>query len=236
MSRRTAIPARSILALFAAGLAFDATVRAQGSDAPIARGGRVGWARLITDSSTWTVHSQNDPLLAAFIRTQTSLNIDPTCYPVDPRGLENLCSYPFIFTNNLTNVHNAVSLANLREYLRRGGFIYVDRCVNPSMCPDQEPFYQRHLEFFARLLPGAEIRELPDSHEIYRCYFVLGPRDTPEIERGSGHSRIYGVFDRGRMVALFSNENLQCGWPNSPKRRDVDMRMIANIYVYVMTR
>lgn len=207
-------------------------VAAAAAEAP--RGGRVGWGRLITESSSWSVHDGNDPILTAFIREQTSLNIDPTCYPVDPRDLDKLCAYPFVFTNNLANVRDPKRLENLREYLKRGGFIYIDRCVNPSYCPDQEPFYAQHIELFARFLPGSEVREIPEDHAMYRSYFSLsaekmhGPRN--------GHSRIYGVYLDGRMVVLLSLANFQCGWPNSPTRRANDLQMIANIYVYAMTR
>jgi len=38
------------------------------------------------------------------------------------------------------------------------------------------------------------------------------------------------------MVALLSLANLQCGWPNSTLKQDAAMKMIANIYVYTMTR
>jgi len=211
---------------------------ADGESPSLARGGRVGWARLITESRTWSVHGENDPVLATFIRSQTSLNIDPVCYPVDPHNLEALCAYPFIFTNNLANVHDATSLANLREYLRRGGFIYADRCVNPSMCPPMEVFYEQHVGFFSALLPESDVRELPDDHEIYQCYFTFKPSEMPEAVRNRppGHNRLYGVFAGGRMVALFSNESLQCGWPYPPpKRRATSLKMIANIYVYAMT-
>lgn len=199
-----------------------------------ARGGRVGWARLITDSSSWTVHDANDPQLANFIRTQTSLNIDPTCYPADPTKLEQLCAYPLIFTNNLTNVRDSRRLANLREYLRRGGFIYIDRCVNLAFSMPQEPFYDAHLTFFARFLPGCEIRELKSNHEIFRCYFAATSRVMPN--RQAGHNGLYGVFDGGRMVAMLSLANLQCGWPNAADRGQASREMIANIYVYAMTR
>jgi len=195
----------------------------------LARGGRVGWARLITESSSWSVHDRNDPVLATFIRSQTSLNIDPVCYPVDPHNLEALCAYPFIFTNNLANVRNATSLKNVREYLHRGGFIYADRCVNLSFSIPQEEFYDRHVAFFNRLLPTAEIRELPADHEIYRCYFNVDRRKVHAINSYLGHNQLYGVFDGGRMVALFSNENLQCGWPQGDPLGQ--MQLIANIYV-----
>ena len=224
-----AIVLTSRLLLF---VALFSTATAHAAETP--RGGRVGWARLITESSSWTVHNANDPLLAEFIREKTSLNIDPTCYPVDPRDLEKLCAYPFVFTNNLTNIHAAKTLDNLREYLKRGGFIYIDRCVNLSFSLEQEDFYERHAALFARFLPGSELRELPPSHEINRCYFTS---DTlaKRTARSNGHNGIYGVFYEGRMVILLSNANLQCGWPNG-NNREPAMQMIANIYVYAMTR
>jgi Domain of unknown function (DUF4159) len=215
---------------FFVGVFWASTLAA--ADGP--RGGRVGWGRLITEDSSWSVHSNNDPALAEFIHAQTSLNIDPTCYPVDPNDLDKLCAYPFVFTNNLANVHSARRLDNLREYLKRGGFIYIDRCVNLSFSLEQELFYARHLALFAQFLPGSEVREITAEHAIYRCYFNLKFSDLHGPI--NGHNRLYGVYYEGRMVALLSLGNLQCGWPNSPARRDNDLHMIANIYVYSMTR
>jgi hypothetical protein len=219
------------LAAFALGMfAFERLAPA----AEMPRGGRVAWARLITESSSWSVHDANDRVLADFIRTETSLNVDPKCYAADPADLAQLCAYPFIFTNNLTNVHDPRRLANIREYLRRGGFIYIDRCVNLSFSLEQEPFYARHVALFRSFLPGCEIRDLPENHEIHRCYFTL-----PSLNRGSSssnHSGIYGVYFEGRLAVLLSCANLQCGWPNSPTRSAQSKREIANIYVYAMTR
>lgn len=212
--------------------------RVMGAEA-IVRGGRVAWGRLVTGNSSWTVHSQNDPLLANFIHDHTSLNIDATCYSADPALLDRLCTYPLIFTNNLTNVSDPRHLGNLREYLHRGGFLYIDRCVNLSYSLPQEPFYERHVAFFRRFLPGCEIRELPSDHEIYHCYFSFSLQADAALHPLShqpGHNGLYGVFERGRMVSLLSLANLQCGWPQSRDHGEKRMEMIANIYVYVMTR
>jgi hypothetical protein len=197
-------------------------------------GGKVAWARLVTESPSWTVHQANDPLLADFIRRQSTLNLDPRCYPADSGQLTDLSNYPFIFTNNLTDVHSPARLANVREYLRRGGFIYIDRCVNLSFSLEQELFYRRHIDLINRLLPGCKIRELSREHEIFRCYFSI-QRDVRAGTGGSGHDGIYGVYDEGRMVALLSLANYQCGWPNSRDQGHAKMEMIANIYVYAMT-
>ena len=197
-------------------------------------GGKVAWARLITESPSWTVHQANDPLLADFIRRQSTLNLDPRCYPADSAQLSDLSNYPFIFTNNLSDVHSPARLANIREYLRRGGFIYIDRCVNLSFSLEQELFFRRHIDLLNRLLPDCKIRELPRSHEIFRCYFSIDG-SVRAGTGGSAHDGIYGVYDEGRMVALLSLANYQCGWPNSRDRGVARMEMIANIYVYAMT-
>ncbi len=202
------------------------------------RGGRVAWGRLVTSGNSWTVHGGNDAMLAAFIHEHTSLNIDPTCYPANPAKLDDLCQYPLIFTNNLTNVHDPQQLANIREFFRRGGFLYIDRCVNLNFSLPQEEFYERHVALFHQLLPEAQIREIRPDHPLYNCYFPAS--DLTEAlhlyRREPGHNGVYGVYLGGRMIALLSLANFQCGWPNSPPKANSSMKMIANIYVYAMTR
>lgn len=190
----------------------------------------VAWGRIVTDSRSWSVHQGNDPQLVRFIREQTTLGIDPTCYPVNPQKLEDLSRYPFLFTNNLTDVRREESLANLREYLRRGGFIYIDRCVNLDYSLQQELFYGRHVAFFRQLLPSCTVRELKRDHDIFGCYFSIA--DRLRDRRGVGHDGIYGVYAEGRMVALLSLANYQCGWPQARDHGAEQMKMIANIYVY----
>ncbi len=220
-------PLRLLVLLGLLGLSAFAADKAE------PRGGRVGWARLVTESASWTVHRDNDQDLAVFIREQTSLNIDPTFYSADATELDSLCGYPLIFTNNLTNIRSTSRIDNVREYLRRGGFIYIDRCVNLSFSLEQETFYERHLAFFAKLLPGCQVRELPSNHQIYRCYFNVKSAVSPTE---NNHCGIYGVYDGGRMVALLGLSNFLCGWPNAPDRRIRGQQMVANIYVYAMTR
>ena len=211
---------------------FAATVAVAGPAEP--RGGRVGWGRLVTESGSWSVHSNNDPVLAEFIHDHTSLNIDPRCYPVRPDSLDQLCAFPFIFTNNLTNVHTRAYLQNIREYLLRGGFIYIDRCVNLSYSLPQETFYERHVALFHSLLPEATIRELTPDDPLFRCYFDVS--DRAHTRSPVGHAGMYGVFINGRLAIALSNMCLQCGWPGATARRTSGMESIANIYVYAMTR
>ena len=205
------------------------------------RGGRVGWARLVTPNRFWNVHQNQDAQLAEFIRGQTSLNIDPTCYPVQPTSLDQLSAFPFIFTNNIAPVTNPAQQANIQEYIRRGGFFYIDGCVNRGATPSFPAFFTNHVQFFAKLFPGSQLRALPENHEIFRSYFPITEVDTRNGRGLRGHwgeleEALYGVFDGDRMISLVSLDHLQCGWPNSPERIPYCMKEIANIYVYAMTR
>jgi len=112
-------------------LAVHVSGAALAADAP--RGGRVGWARLITPGGQSGVHSDRDPTLASFIGRQTSLNIDSNWRSVAPRDLEQLCTYPFIYTKELATISDPRDLQNLREYLQRGGFFCVDPCTPPEL-------------------------------------------------------------------------------------------------------
>jgi hypothetical protein len=227
------------------GMLTVALQAGDGSAGPVApdapHGGRVGWARLINQGPRWNTHAENDSKLAQFIRTETTLNIDPTCYPVSPANLDALCLYPFIFTNDLAAVYDPRGRKNLAQYLRRGGFIYVDGCISPNVTPNFDVFLQAHRDWFAELLPGAEFRALADDDPIYRSYFTVRESDfwlhyKPETIRNKGNDGFYGVFVDQRMVALVSSRALQCAWETRLPQIPACERMIVNIYVYAMTR
>ncbi len=211
--------------------------------APEPRGGRVGWARLITGDEAWNRHSETDERLSNFIRKETSLNIDPTWYSADPHKLDQLCLYPLIFTNNLTEATGSGPRANLKEYLRRGGFLFVDACTNRTITRDPDAFYKDHVALMRELVPGCAVRELPATHEIFRHYFTLS-ETPPHTYMGNVYDPkfarygLYGVYSGDRMVALLSLAGLQCGWAgmDGTDHAKECMKMVVNIYVYAMTR
>lgn len=231
-----------VLSLFA--LAASVSGMAWAADAP--RGGRFGWARLITPGGQSGVHRDRDPTLASFIGKNTSLNIEANWSTADPRNLEQLCTYPFIYAKELATIFDRRDLQNLREYLQRGGFFCVDPCTttNTNVCSlaEQDAFIRRQEEWFSQLLPEVTTREFPDDHEIYRCYFkvVLEDLFPPDYVRRGGTKPprigMHGVFLGDRLIAVISVSGLECGWPQSADRGEPRMKMIANLYIYAMTR
>ena len=199
----------------------------------------VDWARLITPNQDWNVHADRDPGLAQFIRENTSLDIHRSPQSADPANLDDLCRHPFIYAKDLRWVSDASQLANLGEYLRRGGFLCVDACATEAVNPDMEIYLRANSAIFKQIFPKADIRKLPPTHGIYHCYFNLSRADVYTSDMGNqarcANYGLYGVFVDHRMVAVISMYGLECGWPQTPLRTSGCMKFILNIYVYAMT-
>jgi len=228
-------------------LLFAAALRGETpAPAPAApRGGRVGWARLVSDDPEWRRHTRSDNALSDYIKTRTSLNLDPVWHTANPALLEDLASYPLIFSTGLATLRDPVRRKNLAEYLDRGGFLLVDACINSGVTPDPDVFLADNTAVFQAVLPGCAVRPLPPAHAIYACFFTL--RDKPPHTyhnavfdpRWSRHP-LHGVFNSsGRLCAVISLSGLQCGWDRmiAPEgHTEQCMQMVVNIYVHAMTR
>lgn len=207
------------------------------------RGGRVGWARLKTPAEHWQRHTRSDSTLSEFIRENTTLNMDPEWRAADPASVEDLCVYPFLFSTGLRPIRDRAPLANLSEYLRRGGFLLVDSCINVNITPNPDVFLAQNAAVFRELLPSARVAQLPVEHPVYSCYFQ--PRSRPphtfnnnvHDPAWSRHG-LYGVFDGERLASVISLSGLQCGWDrmiSPPGHPEECMRMVVNLYVHAMT-
>lgn len=203
------------------------------------RAERVDWARLVTPNKDWQIHEDRDASLARFIRDNTSLDIWRSPDSADPAHLDQLCCHPFIYAKDLRWVSDSAQLANIGEYLRRGGFMCVDACATETVTPDMEAYLRDNSAIFKRLFPGAEIRKLPETHGVYTCYFKLSRADVYTADMGNQAKRanygLYGVIVGGRMVAVISMYGLECGWPQTPLRTPGCMKFILNMYIYAMT-
>lgn len=210
-----------------------------------ALGGRVGWARLISDDPEWRRHTRSDNELSRFIKTRTSLNLDAVWHTANPKRPGELALYPLIFSTGLASIRDTPRLDNLKEYLARGGFLMVDACINRDITPDPDTFLADNTAVFQRLIAGCAVKPLPPEHAIYACFFDLTERpphtyhDAIFDPRWAKHP-LYGVFtDSGRLTAVISLSGLQCGWDRmvAPEgHTEHCMQMVVNIYVHAMTR
>lgn len=220
---------------------FQLQIRA--ADLDELRGERVGWARLRTPSMHWMRHATGDPVLMQFLRENSSLNIDPTWYVADCEKLEQMCAYPLLFSQGIHMLRTPASRSNLAEYLRRGGFLLVDSCINISITPDPDMFLLQQQRLLAEILPEARIVPLPAGHEIYRCYFQIPDGKPPHTYYNNIYSEqwakhgLYAIRIGSRTAGIISLSGLQCGWDGmiAPPGHDTAcMKMLVNIYIYAM--
>ena len=192
----------------------------------------------------------------------TTIRVNPE--PISLRLTdERLCQYPFIYMcdvgwQELTE-EEALSL---RDYLKRGGFLWVDDFWGG---PEWDNFaFNVQMAF-----PELEWREIPSNHPILQMVFPLEecpqvpakifwtqsgglPFDYPGAHRGLGamdveevsHVNFRGLFDeKGRLMAVAThNSDIGDGWEREAEDEDYfkefSVKSYAigiNIIVYALT-
>jgi len=104
--------------------------------------------------------------------------------------------------------------ARLREYLSRGGFLYLDDFWG-------EYEWQNVQEQFQKIVPEYEIKDLPLTHPIFHSYFDLeGVVQVPGVaalvqgvtyEKGGVTPHYMGVEDKNGRLMVFLTRNCDLG-------------------------
>lgn len=113
----------------------------------------------------------------------------------DPR----LFSFPFVYANFADRESwefTETEQARLREYLTRGGFLFIDAGITAEFLRDNPLFGQHHSfgewqahpalqDAFAEVLPGREFKPLGRSHDLYRVFYqgLPDPSNLPDTVR-----------------------------------------------------
>lgn len=161
----------------------------------------------------------------------------------DPR----LFKAPFIM---MTGYQSLVQLtpteiANLGEYLRNGGFLFID-CIGIPGTDTARPGhpFEQQMKAYLRQALGAEAKffRIPKSHPLFHSFYDFG--DGPPL--GGARSGIIrdleGVEIRGRLAVLFSNLNLTWYWGSDGAKdpqtggRTPGLTFGVNVIVFALTQ
>jgi len=231
----------------AAGVAAGLTASPLAALAEQVRGPLLPWARLKFpcrggDLDDWNVHPNGDLNLIDEIRARTSLNVEKKWNVADIAQLETLTPFPFIFMHaELAPALSEKDVANLREYLLRGGFLFAEDCVNGKLRSDRsgDEFYRRMRDVeFPRILPEAKLEKLPDDHLVFHCFYQF-KNGLPLMPNRKPHG-LQALKVNGRIVALLSATDIHCGWANGEqwfghKKHVESIEMGVNIYLFAMS-
>ena len=166
------------------------------------------------------------PALLAHVREQTSANLDPAPDLVNSFEDPAIFGHPFIYVNAADRpdwTFTELEKRNLRLYLERGGFLFIDAGITASFLRDQ-PLDSQHHSFaeweetpairaaFQTVFPGKRFKPLTRDHELYRCFYRGLPdaASLPETVRDyvlnekwpAGTYSAVGLTVNGRLAVL----------------------------------
>ena len=138
-------------------------------------------------------------------------------------------------------------IANLGDYLRTGGFAFVEAMVERSVglsATDFAPAEASLREMFQRALGrDARFRMLPEDHAIYHSFYDLDgppPQRTQSVVRFGRDYNIEkpfleGIFLGERLAAVFSTKEYGRAWEKEFRNKP-QLQMGVNLVVFALTQ
>ncbi|HEU4996379.1 MAG TPA: DUF4159 domain-containing protein [Gemmatimonadaceae bacterium] len=192
------------------------------------------------ESGDWDSAPLVGPNLVDSVARYTSLRVAPTPVIVALASAD-VMRYPFLYlTGHLPVRFSEAERANLRAYVNRGGFLFVDDHNHDI----DGVFHKTAMEELTRTF--GPLRDLPNNHELYTTFFRFpdGPPTTSHELNGWGdnlvHKNLQAFLVNGRIGVLYSSKDYSSEWgyhPESKRFYAVDnTRFGVNLIVYALTR
>jgi hypothetical protein len=206
-------------------------------------GGRVvsefTFVTLQYESGDWDSAPLVPPNVIDTIARYTSIPVTPSGVIV-PLASPDLMRFPFAFlTGHLPVRFTSAERERLREWIARGGFLFVDDHNHDI----DGAFHKTVTEEIARAL--GPLVELPNTSALYKSFFTFadGPPATGHELNGWGdnlvHKHLLAVMREGRIAVLYSNKDYSSEWGYHPENKrflSVDNTKFAvNVVVYALT-
>jgi Domain of unknown function (DUF4159) len=225
----------------------------------VERVGEFAFVRIVYDSPhspyNWTFGGawrvdfpEADEHFMIGIREWMGTNLRLSAEPVHLRATdERLFDYPLAYIVEPGHMElSDQEAAALREYLMRGGFLFLD-----DFHGDTE--WLRAREQLNKVLPGYEIKDLSPTHPIFHSYFDLdGVVQVPGVaalvqgvtyEKGGVTPHYMGIEDANGRLMIFMTRNCDLGdaweWIND-ERYPMQYGVVAykvgiNVVIYAMS-
>lgn len=177
--------------------------------------------------------------------TNIRVKSDPIVLTLDD---DRVFNYPFLYALEMGRgggvVFNEREMATLREYLLRGGFLFIDDFWGSYQW---DAFYAT----FSQLFPNKELVELKRDHEIFRVFYdVDGPQMIPAMnnpqnipEQDVDYASNWALMDDDGRIMVLVNWNSDIGdgwehtyWPAYPtKYANMAYQLGINYLMYSLT-
>ncbi|WP_197409262.1 MULTISPECIES: DUF4159 domain-containing protein [Microbulbifer] len=198
------------------------------------------FTRLMYESGDWDVDQRMPSNVLNSLVEYTNLKVDPKerIVPLaDPAML--LAPFCYLAGHKLVEF-TAAEARNFRNYVNRGGFVFVDDCNHDIDGLFAKSFEAQMVELFGE---GC-LQKLPADHELYHCFFKFDELPVTSFElNGWGddlvHDYLKAIVVDGRIAVLYSNKDFGCEWDYDYRNKRwlaVDNTKFAvNIVIYALT-
>jgi hypothetical protein len=224
-------------------LASGATANAESTSAPVAPAAAQNWpspapvtfAQMIQGDSRSRFYPGALESLLLALEEQLHIPVEERPVIVSRFDDEALRTVPFIYLNFADRTDwelDSAEREGLRNYLERGGFLYIDAGINAQFLRGAASHGQRHSyaswepdptieEVFRDLYPQASFRTLPRTHPLFQAWRggLPDPSTLPESIRDyiinekwpQGTYSMLGLEIEGRIGVLLS-PIIAMGW------------------------
>lgn len=197
-------------------------------------GGRMYFMRLKHGSGAWNAHNEGTRRLLSFLnqyfpcesegRAMTSGELRDKYMRRNTQP-----SFLYIYVDDSFSLTGTDSTV-LREYVNKGGFLFVDSRYDP----DIKARVEREL---GKMLGGLRLAPLSNSHPINRFLFTLS---SPGVGLNFVEQKNYGITKGGRLVVFYTPGNFsECYELHAANEHEyftAQYQMGANVMVYGMLK
>ena len=198
------------------------------------------FTRLMYESGDWDVDARMPANLLDALIQYTTLRVD-TKERVLPLADRRVLDQPFCYLAGHKLVEfNADERRLFGEYVRNGGFVFVDDCNH-----DIDGLFAKSFEQEMATIFGADaLRKLPKNHPVFESFFRFdGPPNTAFELNGWGddlvHEYLKGIEIDGRLGVLYSNKDYGCEWDYDWRNKrflaEDNTKFAVNVVVYALT-
>ncbi len=191
-----------------------------------------------------------DRAFARILRRLTRVDARSVEQPVNLNDGDDVFNWPWLYAAHVETMDLTDTMVKkLHEYLDRGGFFYVDDFWGDTG-------WAAFMQTMARVLPGAQAEDIPDTDPIYHLLFDLQDKfmvaNHNEFVRtglpyhagaGANIAHWRGIRDAKGRIIVVMNLNSDVGdsweWADRPeypeKYSNMGMRISTNYAAYAMT-
>lgn len=198
------------------------------------------FTRLSYESGDWDVDERMPANVLNSLIEYTTIRVDLT-ERIVPLSDPAMLQAPFCYLAGHRLVEfNHAEKQNFENYVKNGGFVFVDDCNHDIDGVFAQTFEAQMAEIFG----DQALKKIPNDHDIYSSFFKFdGPPDTGIELNGWGddlvHDYLKAIEIDGRIAVLYSNKDLGCEWDYDFRNKRFlavdNTKFAVNIIVYAMT-